>query len=45
MNNIFTADNNLYGIDDWLTAHRSITLVDFQLDAQNSNFFKIKYIC
>ena len=23
-------------LDDWLTVHRSITLVDFQLDAQNS---------
>jgi hypothetical protein len=28
--------NNL---DDWLTVHRSITLVDFQLDAQNSYIF------
>jgi len=26
-------------LDDWLTAHRSITLVDFQLDAQNSYLF------
>jgi hypothetical protein len=25
--------------DDWLTVHRSITLVDFQLDAQNSYLF------
>jgi hypothetical protein len=24
---------------DWLTVHRSITLVDFQLDAQNSYLF------
>jgi hypothetical protein len=23
-------------LDDWLTVHRSITLVDFQFDAQNS---------
>jgi hypothetical protein len=23
-------------LDDWFTVHRSITLVDFQLDAQNS---------
>jgi hypothetical protein len=26
-------------LDDWLTAHRSITLVNFQLDAQNSYLF------
>jgi hypothetical protein len=26
------------GLDDWLTVHRSITLVNFQLDAQNSLF-------
>jgi hypothetical protein len=26
-------------LDDWLTVHRSITLVDFQLDAQNSHLF------
>ena len=25
--------------DDWLTVHRSITLVDFQLDEQNSYLF------
>jgi hypothetical protein len=25
--------------DDWLTVHRSITLVNFQLDAQNSYLF------
>ena len=25
--------------DGWLTVHRSITLVDFQLDAQNSYLF------
>jgi hypothetical protein len=38
-------------LDDWLTVlHRSITLVDFQLDAQNSylviynTFIKILYI-
>jgi len=24
--------------DDWLTVHRSITLVDLQIDAQNSLF-------
>jgi len=28
-----------YGLDDWLTVHRSITLVDLQLDAQNSYLF------
>jgi len=27
-------------LDEWLTVHRSITLVDFQLDAQNSYLFK-----
>ena len=26
-------------LEDWLTVHRSITLVDFQLDAQNSYLF------
>jgi hypothetical protein len=26
----------LLDLDDWLTVQRSITLVDFQLDAQNS---------
>jgi hypothetical protein len=26
-------------LDGWLTVHRSITLVDFQLDAQNSYLF------
>jgi len=37
-------------LDDWLTVHRSITLVDLQLDAQNSylftynTFIKILYI-
>ena len=25
--------------NDWLTVHRSITLTDFQLDAQNSYLF------
>jgi hypothetical protein len=41
----------LFGnVDDWLTVHRSITLVDLQLDAQNSylftynTFIKILYI-
>ena len=27
------------GLDDWLTVHRSITLVDLQLDRQNSYLF------
>jgi hypothetical protein len=26
-------------LDDWLTVHRSITLLDLQLDAQNSYLF------
>jgi hypothetical protein len=26
-------------LDDWLTVHRSTTLVDFQLDAKNSYLF------
>ena len=26
-------------LDDWLTAHRSITFVDLQLDPQNSYLF------
>ena len=29
----------LFGLDDWLTVHRSITLVDLQLDAQYSYLF------
>ena len=28
-----------YNLDDWLIVHRSITLVDLQLDAQNSYLF------
>jgi hypothetical protein len=32
---LLTAD-----LDDWLTVHHSITLVDFQLDAQNPYLFK-----
>ena len=39
----------LVGLDDWLTVHRSITLVDFQLDAQISYLFTyntfIKILC
>ena len=31
--------NGSYRLDDWLTVHRSITLVDLQLDAQNSYLF------
>jgi len=30
---------NIAMLDDWLTVHRSITLVDFQVDAQNSYLF------
>jgi hypothetical protein len=26
-------------LDDWLTVHRNITLIDLQLDAQNSYLF------
>jgi hypothetical protein len=33
---------NISCLDDWLTVHRSITLVDLQLDAQNSYFFMYK---
>ena len=28
-----------FGLDEWLTMHRSITLFDLQLDAQNSYLF------
>jgi len=28
----------MFFLDDWLTVHRSITLVDIQLDALNKNF-------
>jgi hypothetical protein len=41
---LLTAAVNL---DDWLTVHRSITLIDLQLDAQNSylfTFIKILYM-
>jgi len=40
----------MFHLDDWLTMHHSITLVNFQLDAQNSylficnKFIKILYI-
>jgi hypothetical protein len=42
--------NKQTGIDDWFTVHHSITLVDLQLDAQNSylftynTFIKILYV-
>jgi hypothetical protein len=32
-------NNTAVILDDWLTAHRSITLFDFQLDTQNSYLF------
>jgi hypothetical protein len=32
-------NKRLRDIDYWLTVHRSITLVNFQLDAQNSYLF------
>jgi hypothetical protein len=32
-------DTDNFCADEWLTEHRSITLVDFQLDAQNSYLF------
>jgi hypothetical protein len=31
--------NTAQHLDGWLTVYRSITLVDFQLDAQNSYLF------
>jgi hypothetical protein len=30
---------SIANLDDWLTVHHSITLVDLQLDAQNSYLF------
>jgi len=42
--------DNFTFLDDWLTVQRSITLVDFQLDAQNfylftyNTFIKILYM-
>jgi len=36
LNNAQTINNYL---DNWMTVHHSITLVDFQLDAQNSYLF------
>ena len=32
-------NNELFHLDGWLTVHPSITLVDFQFDAQNSYLF------
>jgi len=37
--NIYHALNTSVCLDDWLTVHLSITLVDLQLDAQNSYLF------
>jgi hypothetical protein len=34
-----TLNVGIYGLDDWLTVHRNITLVNFQFDAQNSYLF------
>jgi hypothetical protein len=34
-----TEQTGFISLDDWLTVHRSITLVDLQLDAQNSYLF------
>jgi hypothetical protein len=31
--------NPIANLDDWLTVHHSVTLVDLQLDAQNSYLF------
>jgi hypothetical protein len=42
--------NDIYNLDGWLTMQHSITLVDLQLDAQNSclftynTFIKILYM-
>jgi hypothetical protein len=42
-------EDSLKSLDDWLTVHRTITLVNFQLDAQNSYLFIyntfIKILC
>jgi hypothetical protein len=48
--NELTARSELpYGLDDRLTVHRSITLIDLQLDAQSSYLFTyykfIKILC
>ena len=32
-------NNNICSLDEWLTMHRSIPLVDFQFDVQNSYLF------
>ena len=43
-------EQNVFSLHDWLTVHRGITLVNFQLDAQNSylftynTFIKIFYV-
>ena len=36
---VFQGIHIIRDLDDWLTMHRSITLVDLQLDAQNSYLF------
>jgi len=36
--------NNERDLDDWLTVHRSITLVDLQLHVQKFLFIYIQYI-
>jgi len=47
---LISATKHFFRLADWLTVHRSVTLVDFQLDAQNSYLFiynifiKIVYI-
>jgi hypothetical protein len=36
---LISATKPFFWLDDWLTMHRSITLVDLQLDAQHSYLF------
>jgi len=36
---LMTNRHKINNLDDWLTVHRSIMLVDLQLDAQNSYLF------
>jgi len=41
LHDIIVPEDNKFSLGDWLTVHRSITLFNFQLDAQNSLFIYI----
>jgi hypothetical protein len=41
LHGIIVPEDNNFSLGDWLTVHSSITLFNFQLDAQNSLFIYI----